>query len=59
METHAKTIRARDVALQGSMNPMLSDFGEQSEARPYSGRAVPQDWIPDFPDPQKKCPFAH
>jgi FPC/CPF motif-containing protein YcgG len=54
-----KTIRARDVAIQGSINPMLSDFGEESEARQYSGRAVPEDWKPPFPEPQKTCPFAH
>ncbi len=44
-------IRARDTALQGEMNPMMSDFGSQSEARQYSGRAVGDDW---------RCPFhAH
>ena len=31
-------IRARDIALQGSINPSLSDFGERSEAGQYSGR---------------------
>ena len=31
-------IRDRDVALQGTINPNLSDFGERSEARQYSGR---------------------
>ena len=41
-------IRTRDVALQGTVNPMLQDFGERSEARQYSGRAVGDDW---------KCPF--
>jgi FPC/CPF motif-containing protein YcgG len=41
-------IRTRDVALQGTVNPMLRDFGEQSEARQYSGRAVEDTW---------KCPF--
>jgi len=41
-------IRARDLKLQGSLNPNLSDFGKQSEARQYSGRAVEKDW---------KCPF--
>ena len=41
-------IRAREMALQGSLNPNLSDFGEQSEARQYSGRAVEEDW---------QCPF--
>lgn len=41
-------IRARDVALQGSVNPVLRQFGEDSEARQYSGRAVPETW---------QCPF--
>jgi uncharacterized protein len=54
-----KTIRAREVALQGSINPMLADFGEQSEARQYSGRIVPDNWTPPFPESDGKCPFAH
>lgn len=41
-------IRAREMALQGSLNPNLSDFGVRSEARQYSGRAVEEDW---------RCPF--
>jgi FPC/CPF motif-containing protein YcgG len=32
-------IRARDVALQGTVNPVLARFGESSEAHQYSGRA--------------------
>jgi FPC/CPF motif-containing protein YcgG len=43
-----QAIRARDIALQGSVNPVLARFGESSEARQYSGRAVEQNW---------KCPF--
>jgi len=43
-----QVIRSRDVALQGSVNPMLSRFGEASEARQYAGRAVAADWA---------CPF--
>ena len=43
-----KTIRAREMKLQGSLNPNLSDFGTQSEARQYSGRTVEESW---------KCPF--
>jgi FPC/CPF motif-containing protein YcgG len=43
-------IRQRDEALAGSINPMLNDHGQASEARQYSGRAV---------DPEWKCPFAH
>ena len=35
-----ETIRHRDLVLQGTINPMLSDFGEHSEARQYSGRIV-------------------
>lgn len=42
------SILDRDVALAGSINPMLSRHGETSEARQYSGRAVTADW---------KCPF--
>jgi FPC/CPF motif-containing protein YcgG len=53
-----EAIRARDVALQGSVNPMLSDFGEESEARQYSGRAVERDWAAPFPNAKERCPFA-
>lgn len=41
-------VRERDVALQGSLNPNLADFGERSEARQYSGRATELEW---------RCPF--
>lgn len=41
-------IRAREIELQGSLNPNLSDFGELPEARQYSGRPVDEDW---------RCPF--
>jgi len=60
-----RTIRRRDITLQGSANPMLSDFGEQSEARQYSGRAVDMDWRPPFKvsgnasAKRGACPFAH
>lgn len=57
------TIRERDVQLQGSVNPMLSDFGTASEARQYSGRAVEEDWRAPFeaakPPTVGKCPFGH
>ncbi len=43
------TILQRDLALNGSSNPMLARFGENSEARQYSGRAVNTDW---------RCPFS-
>ena len=43
-----QVICSRDLALQGSVNPMLSRFGESSEARQYAGRAVAADWV---------CPF--
>ena len=43
-------IRERDTELQGSINPMLKDFGAESEASQYSGRAVGEEW---------KCPFHH
>lgn len=41
-------IRQRDRHLQGSINPMLADHGEASEARQYAGRAVEASW---------ECPF--
>jgi FPC/CPF motif-containing protein YcgG len=44
-----ETVRARDYRLQGSLNPNLCDFGEASEARQYSGRAVEEGW---------RCPFS-
>ncbi|MGH6803338.1 MAG: guanitoxin biosynthesis heme-dependent pre-guanitoxin N-hydroxylase GntA [Methyloceanibacter sp.] len=47
-ESMKQMIRARDIAFQGSINPVLEDFGRSSEARQYSGRAVPDDWA---------CPF--
>jgi FPC/CPF motif-containing protein YcgG len=42
-------IRARDIALQGSLNPNLADFGDRTEARQYSGR--------DTTDAAWQCPF--
>lgn len=36
--------RARDRALQGSINPNLADFGSAAETRQYSGRHVEADW---------------
>lgn len=47
-EKMQRSIRTRDVALQGSTNPVLKSFGEASEARQYSGRGVNGDW---------QCPF--
>lgn len=43
-----RTNRARDIQLQGDINPMLADFGERSEAAQYSGRQVDASW---------RCPF--
>lgn len=58
-----QTIRERDMQLQGSINPMLSDFGEVTEARQYSGRAVEDEWrapfVPAKATPAGKCPFHH
>jgi FPC/CPF motif-containing protein YcgG len=39
-------IRRRDEQLQGTINPMVTDFGRSSEARQYSGRRVEPDWQP-------------
>ena len=42
-------IRARDKEKNGSVNPVLEDFGSNSEARQYSGRDVGENW---------KCPYS-
>jgi FPC/CPF motif-containing protein YcgG len=51
------TIRRRDEQLQGNLNPMVADHGAESEARQYSGRAVPPEWAPpgmiDFEDERR------
>lgn len=47
--TMKDTVRKRDKAFSGSINPMLADFGESSEAFQYSGRAYDKEW---------KCPFV-
>ena len=47
-QTMQTAIRERDLRLQGSVNPVLARFGQSSEARQYSGRAVENDW---------QCPF--
>jgi FPC/CPF motif-containing protein YcgG len=52
-----ETVRARDYSLQGSLNPNLSNYGDASEARQYSGRAVEEGWRCPFsarPDPEEK-----
>lgn len=43
-----EVIRRREIGLQGSLNPNLSEYGAESEARQYSGRPVEPDW---------GCPF--
>lgn len=43
-----EVIRGAERALQGDINPMLTTFGERSEASQYSGREVDSSW---------KCPF--
>lgn len=42
------TIRKNDATLQGHINPVLEDYGEDTEAKQYSGRKVEENW---------KCPF--
>jgi FPC/CPF motif-containing protein YcgG len=43
-----RQIRARELRLDGNLNPNLADFGRHSEARQYSGRATDETW---------RCPF--
>ncbi|MEV4640374.1 guanitoxin biosynthesis heme-dependent pre-guanitoxin N-hydroxylase GntA [Actinoplanes sp. NPDC049548] len=42
-------IRARELRIQGSVNPNLSDFGQNPESVQYSGRANPERW---------RCPWS-
>ena len=49
-ETVRDRIRGRDASKNGSINPMLEDFGKKSEAAQYSGRNVDSTW---------KCPFLN
>jgi FPC/CPF motif-containing protein YcgG len=42
-------VRKRDMIFSGSINPMLDDFGNSSEAIQYSGKRHSSDW---------KCPLA-
>lgn len=41
-------VRERELAIQGSLNPNLADYGSASEARQYAGRALEAEWT---------CPF--
>ncbi len=52
-ERMRQVIRDKERALQGDINPVLEDFGGDSEARQYSGRHVETDWHPPF------CPHFH
>ncbi|MCC9169105.1 guanitoxin biosynthesis heme-dependent pre-guanitoxin N-hydroxylase GntA [Pontibacter harenae] len=47
-ENMKKVIRERDIAYDGTINPMLKDFDKGLEAPQYSGRHVEESW---------KCPF--
>lgn len=47
-ETMKETVRKRDTVFSGSVNPMLADFGQASEANQYSGKIYDDTW---------KCPF--
>lgn len=42
------TIRKNDAEFQGNINPVLKDYGTDTETKQYSGRNVEKEW---------KCPF--
>jgi FPC/CPF motif-containing protein YcgG len=69
-EKMKEVVRQREEELEGEANPILADFGEDTEAKQYSGRTVEPDWHapfvphPGVPDAVKtgtphRCPFAH
>ncbi len=43
-------VRKRDLQYSGSINPMLTDFGDSSEVFQYSGIEYTSDWV---------CPLVH
>jgi FPC/CPF motif-containing protein YcgG len=43
-ERMQEVVRQRDEALEGDVNPNLSDWGTHTEARQYSGREVEEGW---------------
>jgi FPC/CPF motif-containing protein YcgG len=47
-EKMKEVVRHRDEELQGDVNPVLTDFGEETEAKQYSGRLIEPDWHPPF-----------
>lgn len=49
-EPMKKTVRRRDELYSGSVNPMLTDFGEAPEVIQYSGKQYDSTW---------KCPLHH
>jgi len=49
-DTLRDTIRTRDAAYSGSINPMLQNFGESSEVYQYTGKVYDESW---------KCPFLN
>ena len=53
-EKMRRTIVDRDIALNGSANPMLSRFGDASAAPQFSGRAVGADWVCPLQPPLRR-----
>ena len=49
-ESMKKVVRRRDEKFSGSVNPMLTDFGEAPEVFQYSGKQYDSTW---------KCPLHH
>lgn len=57
-ERNKTTIRDREMKTQGSLNPMIDDYGASTEARQYAGNAVPPDWVPPLTPVQADAPPA-
>ncbi|CAM2011470.1 guanitoxin biosynthesis heme-dependent pre-guanitoxin N-hydroxylase GntA [Acanthopleuribacter pedis] len=47
-DSFQKAIRRKEFSLQKGLNPNLTDFGDASDARQYSGVHHPGDWQPPF-----------
>ncbi|MBD2769916.1 YqcI/YcgG family protein [Hymenobacter sp. BT664] len=51
------TIRTRDVAYSGSVNPMLQNYGAASEVYQYSGKVYDNSWQCPFLSPHAHSPI--
>jgi len=58
-EKMKEVVRQREEELEGDVSPVLADFGADTEAKQYAGRAVETGWHPPFvPHPGESIEVA-